>query len=226
MSRQRRQDGFTLLELMIGLVLMGLLLLLLFGAFRLGSRAWDAVEADLAESTTQSVLTGVLRSTLEQAAPVHFKTQDGLILAFLGESGAIHYVGRLPGRERVPGLHMLALARVEDRLELRWLPFGGQAEDFSALADVEPRVLLEGVTAFELAYLQPGSEGSAAAWVGEWSSHEAFPAMVRVSLATESGGKWIELVAYPRLFADGCPWDAQKRRCRDGDATGTGRSSS
>ncbi len=226
MRQLPNQDGFTLLELMIGLVLMGLLLLLLFGAFRLGSRGWDAVEADLAESTTQSVLSGVLRNAIEQAAPVHFKTQDGLIPAFVGESGAVHYVGRLPGRERVPGLHMLALTRVEDRLELRWLPFGGQAEDFSALSDVEPRVLLDGVTAFELAYLQPGSEGAAASWLGEWSSLEAFPAMVRVSLATKSGGEWIQIVAYPRLFSDGCPWDALKRRCRDGDATGVRRPAS
>ena len=45
--------GFSLLELLIGLTLLGFILTLLFGGFRLASKSWDSI-SEISESTTLS----------------------------------------------------------------------------------------------------------------------------------------------------------------------------
>ena len=42
MKAWRKQSGFTLLELLIGLALLGLILALMFGGLRLGIKSWDS----------------------------------------------------------------------------------------------------------------------------------------------------------------------------------------
>ena len=40
------KKGFTLLELMLSLAIMGLVLLIIFGALRVGTRAWEKGEKE------------------------------------------------------------------------------------------------------------------------------------------------------------------------------------
>ena len=56
MRRRLRQGGFTLLELLIAITLLGLILVLLFGGLRLGMRSWDAGQLNV---DTMNTVAGV-----------------------------------------------------------------------------------------------------------------------------------------------------------------------
>ena len=49
-TRKGRVAGFTLLELLIAMSLLGFILALLFAGMRLGARSWDAGEARVEKS--------------------------------------------------------------------------------------------------------------------------------------------------------------------------------
>ena len=64
-----RQQGFTLLELLIALTLLGLILVLLFGGLRLGVRSWDASQQQIDTLNSLRSLESFLRREMSVAQP-------------------------------------------------------------------------------------------------------------------------------------------------------------
>ena len=60
-SRRFQQAGFTLLELLIAMTLLGMILVLLFGGLRLGVRSWDASQKQVDSLNSVRSLESFLR---------------------------------------------------------------------------------------------------------------------------------------------------------------------
>lgn len=54
-------NGFTLLELLISLTIMGVILVIVFGALRIGARAWEKGEADVEAHQRERVVLNLVR---------------------------------------------------------------------------------------------------------------------------------------------------------------------
>lgn len=217
-----RLRGFTLLELMIGLALLGMLLLLLFGALRLGSKSWDAGEKRLNSASSQGVVGGFLRRSLSQIYPWRFKGVDIQALAFEGESAALRYVGPVPTRQGIAGLHFVSLEMQDDSLLLRWKMPSPDAEDFSDLADAEPVVLLKGVKQLALSYYGAQEGDTQPGWHDSWNDDQQLPAMIRLVLSMDEGGNWPEIVVATLLTSSAnCAWDDFLKRCLNSSGTAT-----
>ncbi len=65
-----RQRGFTLLEILVAVTLLGLLMAALFGGVRLGVRAWEASGARLDDDARLTAVQDFLRERLTQAYEV------------------------------------------------------------------------------------------------------------------------------------------------------------
>lgn len=63
---EMRQQGFTLLETLVALTLMGLLMVALFGGFRAGLASWQVAERQVAASEPQLMLERMLYRHLSQ----------------------------------------------------------------------------------------------------------------------------------------------------------------
>jgi len=68
--RQSPQEGFTLLELLIALALIGLMVVLLFGALRFAGKAWASTEDRTERDASIRLVYQYLAGRLEQARPV------------------------------------------------------------------------------------------------------------------------------------------------------------
>ena len=61
------EQGFTLLEILVAITLLGLLMAALFGGVRLGVRAWEASGTRLDNDTRLTAVQDFLRDRLTQA---------------------------------------------------------------------------------------------------------------------------------------------------------------
>lgn len=111
MIRSSRQAGFSLVEILVGLVLFGLLMLALTGALRAGLFGSARVEAATAALEQRQTATDVLTSLLRRADPAPDWSGRDARVAFDGARDGLSFVAVLPeGLGGALGLVRLSVA--------------------------------------------------------------------------------------------------------------------
>lgn len=202
MNPMRRSQGFTLLELLIGMTLVGFILSLLFAGLNLGTRSWEAGEQRMATSSRQAVVVDFIRRAIEQTYPLRWRVEEEDRLAFAGEAESLRFVGTVAMHDGASGNHLIALDLAEGEtgrdLVMRWqLPDPG-APGFEPIEQAEPKVLIKAVKGMALAYFGAQSETEDPAWHDQWLDQETPPELIRLQLTMENGETWPDIVAAPR----------------------------
>jgi general secretion pathway protein J len=188
------QAGFTLLEILVALVVLGFLLVGLTQGVRFGLRAWDT-ESRLVN--TRADLDGVervLRTMIEETDPGEFNEPAN----FKGDARSMSFASRLP--MVVAGLPVreadIALGvDARHRLVLRWVPHP-HAERLVPAAPAAETVLLEGVDHIELSYQRWPEQGGG--WVSVWAA-PTLPLLVslKIAFAKDDRRHWPTMVTAP-----------------------------
>jgi general secretion pathway protein J len=97
----RRREGFTLLELLISLTLLAIIVVLIFGAFRVGIRAWEKGEAHLEDRQRYRIVLNQIQSQLASAYLSDKKDIKGRPL-FAGDEKSLAFFSR---HSLIPGSH-------------------------------------------------------------------------------------------------------------------------
>lgn len=214
--RMRRQRGFTLLELLIGMVLLGLILTLLFGGLRLGAKSWDSGEKRADDAAQLRAIHGFMRRELSQVFPWRWKKEVDSRLAFLGAADAVSFVAPLPSQVSGGGLYLLALELergVEgERLIMKRTLTDSAAKDFSGLEQGEKSLLAEHIDKMSIAYFGSTTPESEPDWQDKWDDPQRLPLLVRIQVKLNDGRDWPDLVV-PLVVEKGCTWDAFRKRC-------------
>lgn len=208
----RRGDlkGFTLLELLISITLLGFILVLLFGGLRLGIRSWDAVQQRVDNLNSVRSVENFLRQEMEAIAPYRWKGAPGQRLAFLGQRDKMSFVAQLPGRIGVGGLYLVNLELEQSskgrRLLWRYVPVTSQMTDFSPLDQASELVLanteLNTVEDIWFTYFGPDGAGGSLLWQDRWESSSSLPSLIRIQVKFAGDGEWPEFVVAPRLSSE------------------------
>jgi general secretion pathway protein J len=214
--------GFTLLELLIGMTLLGFILSLLFGGFRLAASSWDAVETRIERTNDEQLARALVRRLLAQMQPVRWKKALNVPIAFSGEQGVLRALAPLTGQAGAGGLRLIELGRETEgtatgtgmRLVLRQAPVRYDVENFaSGLGEAKGYLVLDNLDAVEFSYFGPGKIGDPPRWQDVWTNQEQLPQLVRLRLKSREGG-WSDLVVAPMVGGTGCAWDNFQKRCR------------
>ena len=87
--------GFTLLEMLVGLTLLGVMLILIYASLNVGLRAWDTGEKRVSEAARQRVVQSFLRRELSQLFPVRWRGIPESKIAFEGAKDELKFVTML-----------------------------------------------------------------------------------------------------------------------------------
>lgn len=198
------EAGFTLIEMLVATVLLGLLIAGLFGALRLGTRATHAVDRRLDHSRQLALVYGYLRSRLDNAQPFPTSSEDGhRIIWFDGTPEALEFVTMAPLQLTVGGFFVV---RIEPRQSDDGI--GGLATTWRSVAQrnsagveptLPPSLLLERITAARFAYFGAGSSQDPPGWHDRWQETDHLPLMIRLRVDFADGWHAPDLIVAPRL---------------------------
>lgn len=185
--RPKGQRGFTLVEVLVALMLLGLLSALLYGGLRGGGRAWSAVERRSSEIERIAAVQNFLRTTLAAHRPPSGEGADAGSAAspsFRGERDGFAFLASAVDAMPIGGPYAFGVAAAPDgagglALELRWRPAGPPVQSSAPAELTGARALLVGARAIRFGYR--GAE-TGTGWRAEWPEADGAPALVAVDV--------------------------------------------
>jgi general secretion pathway protein J len=215
------EAGFTLVELLIAFTLFSLLSLLVLGALRFGTTAWQRSGQHSARLEDVLHVQALLRNAIGRSYPrFTASTAQAGYVEFDGDARSLTFLSEGPASLDYGGRFLFTLAVTERNgqydLILRARPELASAKAAQPETASE-RVLLANLAQVQFAYFGRKQDGGPVQWHQDWRKQREPPELVRIEIAFPVGdaGVWPELIIRPRIEADvSCIYDTLAKRCR------------
>ncbi|MCH9670912.1 MAG: prepilin-type N-terminal cleavage/methylation domain-containing protein [Gammaproteobacteria bacterium] len=183
-SRPVRQHGFTLLELIVGVALFGLIAIALYGSLQMGLRVSEAGTARASSLQEMRLILGFLRRELESAVPVVSISEGKSDSIFEGEREWVRFAVDRPPLRGPGGFYVVRIENEQKDgksvIAMRWKLMHPDLDDNDDA--VNQRVIAEDASvSFEFFGRERSAES--ASWQDKWSSETQTPTLVRISVA-------------------------------------------
>lgn len=199
--RRDRQAGFTLLEMLVAVIVLGMLVVGLTQGVRAGLALWGAQQRRVGETADLDTAARVLRGLLTgiAAPPTGASGAAGAGGGFKGDADHLSFVGDLPTGLGTTRRADISLVLRKTRLVLSWTPHRHEIPLGPPPAPTDTE-LIAGVDRLDLAYWGSASPNEPAAWLARWDG-PAPPPLIRIRLgfAKDDRRRWPDLIAAPVL---------------------------
>ena len=221
MMTRARTAGFTLIEMIVALALLGAMLLALYSGLNFGLRSWDASDANGRRTADRRIAENFLRRELGELFPMRWKDPMTLRFAFEGKVDQLRFVSVRPAGISVTGLSLVGIAlepvpekRTKNLVMRRAAP-GDEQKDFGPLAGGEPTILFENVDGVAFAYYGSENDFTDPAWVDNWEFPGRIPQLIRMRVRAADGTMLPEMIVKMMLGEEaGCLESQFQRVCR------------
>ncbi|MBX3697810.1 MAG: prepilin-type N-terminal cleavage/methylation domain-containing protein [Dokdonella sp.] len=191
MIRARKRlpsTGFTLIEVMLSILLLGVLLAAAFGGIRSAVKGMDVGEALIDRTNRLRVAQEFIRHQLSRALPLPFGQESGSGANFLfqGEHDFMRFVAPMPGYLSNGGSYVqtLELKNTRGGKQLLFTHAMLNGFDLKKLRkeDAEPVILMDQVDSGRFQYRKLDDQGELEDWSDDWDDPSVTPVMVRIEL--------------------------------------------
>ncbi len=230
----RRTGGFTLVEVIITLTILGFIVLIVSGAFRLGLSCWDRGEQTREEYQRQRTASQLISRQIRSMVPYKIKTEkaEGDYLAFEGRAQSLKFVSTLSLKAAHPEGLVFAIYEFKD------------GQDGGSLVVYEQRVVnknffeegpkedegvpvLEGLSNVRFEYFrqEDPEKTRSEAWMDEWNAKDEkeLPRALRMTLTFKNAKSEKEQAPLTLLSSVSAPKFEEVKKIGSAGPTGLGR---
>ncbi|MEO8802842.1 MAG: prepilin-type N-terminal cleavage/methylation domain-containing protein [Rudaea sp.] len=193
--------GFTLLEVLMAIILLGLLIAGAYGGIHAAVKAMRAGEASIDRTDSLRTAQEFLRRQIEHILPLAISRDQntGQTTVFEGDTKSMRFVALMPGYLSRGGAYVqtLELAPGKDGLQLQFTDtmLNGYDAKSAKSSDTEPVVLLDHIREGRFEFRSLDDQGQLTDWSSAWPDSSITPLMVRIELTMQSGAQ----AAWPTL---------------------------
>ncbi|MBC3949399.1 prepilin-type N-terminal cleavage/methylation domain-containing protein [Pseudomonas folii] len=197
------QRGFTLLEIMLVLSLLGVLLVLVGGAMLGANRAVLKAQRYTTSLDEMRAAQNFLRDSIGQALPLDSSEDDSESSGFfVGSSQRLQFVATLPG-ELGGGIQLHTLEVKDRELQVAFAQILSTADGTTSRPWGDPQVLARNVESLSLSYRGVTPKGEPTGWMADWPWPTRLPRAVRIDAKLNGPVPWLTEVVALRLDLSG-----------------------
>jgi hypothetical protein len=184
---------------MVTLTILGFILLMIFGVFRLGLSAWERGESSKEEYQRMRIASQLISQQVKSVIPYKIKSQkaEGDYLAFEGKAHSLKFVSTLSLKTRRPSGFVYAFYEFQEggKKGGRLILYEGRVlnKDFMDAPPPQDAALplFEGLAEVRFEYYQEENpeKNKAGGWAEQWSAKEEkeLPKALRMTLISRKG---------------------------------------
>lgn len=222
MRTSGRAAGFTLIEMVVAMTILGTMLMLLYSGLSFALRSWDASDVNGRRTMDRRIGENFLRREIAELFPMRWKDPVTLKVAFEGDAKHMRFVSARPAGLAMGGLSLVSVDVADDaknrrarNLVMRRAMPDDEAKDFGPLEKAEPSVLIEDVDSVEFAYFGSENDFAEPKWMDDWKYTTRVPQMIRLRVKTSDGTLLPDIVVRTMLGEEaGCLENSFQRLCR------------
>jgi len=228
MACHRREAGFTLIEILVGLAISSLIMVGLSAAMRTIDMGWNRTTQSVERQAMLASAFHVLAGDIARIERAVTGEEGGRGFLFAGtESEAIYVLAERPGNNRAGLYWVRLLVRERDgatELVRMRAPFVWGKYAISAIAWRDDVVLMRGNIAVEMTYRSP--RAGLRSWSTNWPASNRLPEQIKVEITDNKTGLWSTpaMVLALAIDAEAACFNVDSAACtmRTGGALGGG----
>jgi general secretion pathway protein J len=198
MPRYKASIGFTLIEVLIAMTLLGIMVVLLFSSMKICADSWQKGEDKITKVNDVAVVYQFFQHHLSAALPLwdDFSEENNKLLSFQGNNQMVQFVSSFPASAKKAGLQLFSLKLIKDDdeqiVQVSITPFYPleKGEEWRK----EEVALLRHVRSFSLNYFSSDTSQAEPIWNEDWLGQETMPRLVKIKIESDDGNVWPEII--------------------------------